>query len=90
MGKARKVLECVLCGERFTTKDVRISTFFPSTMVCASCYSLGVSKNNADWCFGDYRPKEFRECRTDCPDRVICKRFTLKGAQNGSQTSSRS
>lgn len=89
-----KFLECVICAKRFSAKDVKDGKFFPSTQVCKECYSQGVVENNDVWCFGDYRPKEFRECRIDCPDRRVCRIFThsrrgevygVKGTGEGSR-----
>ena len=69
-----RILECVLCTERFSIKDVRESRYYPSTGVCHACYEKAAAGNKKVWCFGEYDPS-VSECRTECPDRRLCRSF---------------
>lgn len=73
-----KLLECLICQQRFSVVDVKNNLFFASTMICSSCYNSGVeSRGQNDWCFGGY-DQSYRECRVDCPDKRICRLYTKK------------
>ena len=86
------VLECVLCGVRYSEADVKELLYFPSTGVCKACYDAGQKKPHAIWCFGKVNlvkrqnrkkvvaygySEEAKECQVLCPDKTIC-RFYLK------------
>jgi hypothetical protein len=84
-----KVLECTLCGDSFSERDVALGLFFASTGICNECYVKGQKISRKVWCFGKrdlrrghkivlkaYNEKAL-ECQLHCPDRVICKQFIL-------------
>ena len=78
---AEKLLECVSCQQKFSVLDVKNSLFFVSTLTCSLCYNSAVgSQDKTAWCFGDFDAKH-RNCRTDCPDKKICRLFTLRQKQ---------
>ena len=73
---SERILECILCAERFSLRNVEDGSFFASTLICKGCYTEGVK--DSEWCFGDFNAAEYRECRVECPDRKVCKVFTFQ------------
>lgn len=78
------VLECLLCGDRYSADDVLKGLYFASTGICKKCYMQGLKAENSIWCFGTFSV-EYLECRFDCPDRKICKYFTSQKKQEISE-----
>jgi hypothetical protein len=70
-----RILECVLCSERFSVKDVKEGRYFPSTGVCLGCYDKAKSGNKKLWCFGQFDGQAI-ECKAECLDRRLCKQVT--------------
>lgn len=74
--KILKVLECVSCGDRYSSEHVELEKYYPSTGICRKCYQKGLKISDEIWCFGGYNAIEYRECRIECPDRKVCKEFS--------------
>ena len=82
------ILECVICGRRFTEQDIHFRRYFASTQVCRACYERGQKSSYSVWCFGKqsvlasggyvlehgYDPTA-GDCAHECPDRGICALF---------------
>lgn len=71
-----RILECVLCRERYSVQDVKAGKYYPSTGICLACYEKALQGNKKIWCFGEFEPS-VSECRAECPDRRPCKRFSM-------------
>jgi hypothetical protein len=71
----QKILECVLCSKRYSIQDVKSGNYFPSTGVCLGCYGQAQVGNKKLWCFGTFQANAI-ECKTECPDKRICREFT--------------
>lgn len=72
--KDRGILECVLCGERYSVEELKNGLYYVSTGVCLSCYKTVPKKKS--WCFGHYNPVKYWECRGECMDSKVCRKFT--------------
>jgi|HubBroStandDraft_5_1064220.scaffolds.fasta_scaffold00789_8 hypothetical protein len=72
-----RILECVICQERFSVKDVKEGKYYPSTGVCHGCYVKAAAGNKKVWCFGTFDLSQL-ECRTVCSDRKVCRGFPSK------------
>ena len=90
-GEASKVLECLLCQQRYSMEDIRNGLYQLETLVCSACYAKMQRQPHHISCFGKptfillngkhlygYNPKA-EECRTKCPDRRVCSRIILGG-----------
>ena len=55
---AIKAFECILCGERFSIRDVKKLRFFPGTGICSDCYKQGQKEDARAWCFGKKEVKK--------------------------------
>lgn len=76
------LLECSICGGKFTPEAVYSYEFFPDNNTCYDC-CVGMQQKRHDVsCFGKltqgknlgYDVKDLA-CRKLCPDRVVCKLF---------------
>jgi len=81
MPKSDALFECILCKEKFSSKDVAEGRFF-STGVCEKCYRKKAKLPHTISCFGKkqrrHRPgysKKNLECTKLCPDRTVCSQF---------------
>lgn len=85
------ILECVLCGGNFNQADAEKGRYYLATQVCERCYQRGAKESRKVWCFGKKQQRGLVgfstknvECRTLCPDRVICREFiTRRTKENG-------
>lgn len=84
------VFQCLRCKKRFTLRDLRRGRFHISTCICDGCYKQMQAQKSEVCCFGKsnkvvkgkvvsygYDAKA-RECRSECPDRNICKVYVLR------------
>lgn len=78
MSRLEKIFECILCQQRFSVGDIKAQLYYVSTGVCSSCYDKGLEAKNQIWCFGDFDARRYNECRAICPDRKICREYTLR------------
>lgn len=88
--KALKVLRCLTCAGQFSWSDVEEGRYFASTGICLGCYQQMRSTPGRVSCFGKHskivkgKPVYYGweagavECKSECPDRAICKLF-VKG-----------
>ena len=73
----QRILECVLCSERYSIKEVKDGRYFPSTGVCMECYRNAKIGSKKSWCFGTFDGQAV-ECKAECLDRRICRQVTNK------------
>ena len=81
-----KVLECLLCKERYSLEDIKQGNYHISTFVCSACYRRRQNMPYEKSCFG--KPsiilngkyihygysEEQPECKSLCLDRAVCRR----------------
>ena len=86
--RSAKVLECLLCRQRYSHDDVASHRYWMETKVCSLCYCAMQSKPHHVSCFGKptklvegnsrrlygYNPNS-PECSRWCPDREVCRRL---------------
>ena len=82
-----KVLECLLCKERYSQEDIKQGLYQISTFICSTCYRRRQRMPYEKSCFG--KPsiifngkyihygysEEQPECKSLCPDRIVCRRI---------------
>ena len=84
---AKKILECLLCFERYSVKQILAGEYQLETMICSYCYAKMQQAPYEKSCFGKpsqmingvkkhlgYNPLA-PECRERCPDRNVCRRI---------------
>lgn len=90
-----KLLFCLLHNGRFSKYDVKKGRYFPSTGICRACYKRMQAQPYNVCCFGKptkvVKPKSVQygwdkdaiECKSECPDRQICKVFVTQKSKEG-------
>lgn len=76
------ILECCLCGVKFTLETVTSYEFFPDNHTCYDCCARMQQQRHEVSCFGKatkgkllgYDQRDLA-CRELCPDRAVCKIF---------------
>lgn len=82
--KTKKILECVLCIQRYSLSDVESGRYHLETLVCSPCYASMQAASFSVSCFG--KPSEVgkkekgyvaedQECQSLCPDRKVCRKL---------------
>lgn len=82
-----KVLECLLCENKYSKEDIEKGNFQIATLICSFCYARMQNMPYEKSCFGKpslialngkkyfgYNPKA-EECSRLCPDRSVCRRI---------------
>ena len=87
-----KVLECLLCKERYSQADIEAGLYQLETFVCSFCYAKMQKQPHHVSCFGKptyilpnkrlfgYNPNT-PECARWCPDRKVCSRIIKGGVE---------
>lgn len=78
-----KVLECLLCAERYSRADVAAGLYRMETFICSLCYERMQTAPYDVSCFGKPTFEGLRrqlgydlkaqECCELCPDRKVCR-----------------
>ncbi len=79
-----RVLECVVCTERYSREDVLSGLYQITTKVCSLCYERMQASPHKVNCFGKSDvilldgtrlrgySRTSHECQNLCPDRALC------------------
>lgn len=82
-----KLLECLLCEQKYSREDIKRGMYQISTMICSPCYARMQRMPYERSCFG--KGSEMvngikvkfgnepgaKECQSLCPDRFICRKI---------------
>jgi hypothetical protein len=68
------MFSCLICNSRYELEDVKAGLYFVSTGVCLTCYRKLAKSDNT--CFGKLYRARALPCKSECPDRVVCRVFT--------------
>ncbi len=88
-----KILECLLCAERYSAEDVESGLYQLSTFVCSFCYAKRQKQPHYVCCFGKPtthasdgkvllgHDPDSADCKR-CKDREPCSRIVIKYADH--------
>lgn len=81
----KKLVECLLCNERYSKHSIIEGGFYLESGVCKSCYNKMQLQSQTLSCFGKLPSKKLHGynsenivCSSICPDRVACAQYISK------------